>query len=114
MNLDKIDHIAIQVDNIQESLNWYLENFKCKKIYSDRTWAFIEFNNIKLALVDKKQHPNHFAIIDTKIILDVNSKKHRDGSISKYINDIDNNKIELINYGKIKNQIDDNGIDHKD
>ena len=114
MNLDKIDHIAIQVDNIQESLNWYLNNFKCKKIYSDRTWAFIEFNNIKLALVDKKQNPNHFAIIDTKIILDVNSKKHRDGSISKYINDIDNNKIELINYGKIKNQIDDNGIGHKD
>ena len=114
MNLDKIDHIAIQVENIEKSLSWYLQNFKCKKIYSDRTWAFIEFNNIKLALVKTTEHPNHFAIIDKKIDLDINSKKHRDGSISKYINDIDNNKIKLIKYKKIKNQINDNETDHKD
>ena len=44
----------------------------------------------------------------------MNSKKHRDGSISKYISDIDNNKIELIKYKKTKNQINDNEIDHKD
>ena len=44
MKLDEIDHIAIQVKDINKSLNWYLENFNCKKIYSDKTWAFIEFN----------------------------------------------------------------------
>ena len=46
-NLDHIDHIAIQVKNIKNALDWYLENFKCKEIYSDKTWAFIEFDNMK-------------------------------------------------------------------
>ena len=27
--LDDIDHIAIQVDDIKKSLNWYLKKFKC-------------------------------------------------------------------------------------
>ena len=98
MKLDQVDHIAIQVQDINESLNWYLKNFKCKKIYSDKTWAFIEFNNIKLALVTKGQHPFHFAVTNNSIHLEKNAKKHRDGSISKYINDPDENKIELIKY----------------
>ena len=98
--LDSVDHIAIQVKNIDESLSWYLKNFKCRKIYSDNTWAFIEFNNIKLALLTKTQHPSHFAIINNRIDLDKSSVKHRDGSISKYIKDIDGNHIELIKYEK--------------
>jgi len=98
MKLDEIDHIAIQVKDIDKSLNWYLENFNCNKIYSDKTWAFIEFNNIKLALVTKEQHPFHFAVINNNIHLEKNVQKHRDSSISKYINDPDGNKIELIKY----------------
>lgn len=98
MKLDEIDHIAIQVKDIDKSLNWYLENFNCKKLYSDKTWAFIEFNNIKLALVTKEQHPFHFAVINNSIHLEKNVQKHRDNSISKYINDPDGNKIELIKY----------------
>ena len=98
--LDSVDHIAIQVKDIDESLSWYLKKFKCKKIYSDNTWAFIEFNNIKLALVTQTQHPSHFAIINNRIDLDKSSVKHRDGSISKYIKDIDDNHIELIKYEK--------------
>jgi len=96
--MDNIDHIAIQVKDIKKSLNWYLKNFKCKKIYSDETWAFIEFENIKLALVVNQQHPPHFAILDKKIVLDKKTTKHRDGSISKYISDLDGNYIELIKY----------------
>ena len=30
-NLDKIDHIAIQVDNIKDSVNWYLKILNAKK-----------------------------------------------------------------------------------
>ena len=97
-NIDKIDHIAIQVKDIKKSLNWYLKNFNCTEIYSDKTWAFIKFKNIKLALVTKEQHPFHFAIINEKVFLDPEAIKHRDGSISKYIQDIDNNHIELIKY----------------
>tara|TARA_B110000014_G_C20048145_1_gene545119 strand:+ start:697 stop:1008 length:312 start_codon:yes stop_codon:yes gene_type:complete len=96
--LDQIDHIAVQVKDIKKALIWYHDNFKCKELYSDKTWAFIEFSNIKLALVTEQEHPPHFAVVNKKINLDKKSVKHRDGSISKYIKDMDNNYIELITY----------------
>ncbi|MAX09722.1 MAG: glyoxalase [Candidatus Marinimicrobia bacterium] len=95
--LDKIDHIAIHVSDIQKSLNWYLENFKCEEIYSDHTWAFLKFENMKLALVTNNEHPPHFAIIDD-LKKQKQTVKHRDGSESAYIKDIDFNYIELIKY----------------
>ena len=102
-NLDEIDHIAIQVKDINVSLKWYLDNFKCTKIYSDDTWAFLKFENIKLALVTNSEHPPHFAIIDTSILSKKNIIEHRDGSVSKYINDADSNYLELITYKKYEN-----------
>tara|TARA_Y100000994_G_C15703155_1_gene446106 strand:- start:7385 stop:7687 length:303 start_codon:yes stop_codon:yes gene_type:complete len=98
-NLNQIDHIAIQVEDIDKSLKWYEKKFHFEKIYSDDTWAIIKFSNIKLALVVKSQHPNHFAILNDKISKnDVDVVEHRDKSISKYIKDIDGNFIELIKY----------------
>ena len=96
--MDYIDHIAIQVKNIKKSTKWYIDNFKCKILYIDDTWAFIEFENIKLALVTKNQHPPHFAILDKNLKIDKNTVEHRDGSVSKYIKDNDKNFIEIINY----------------
>tara|TARA_B110000263_G_scaffold128817_1_gene112025 strand:- start:3 stop:311 length:309 start_codon:yes stop_codon:yes gene_type:complete len=98
MKLDKIDHIAIQVNNIEESISWYESKFNCKRLYADESWGLIQFGNIKLALVINSQHPNHFAVIDDLIYLDSESEKHRDGSVSKYITDKDNNIIELLSY----------------
>ena len=96
--LDQIDHIAIHVDDIKKSLNWYLSNFKCKEIYSDDSWAFLKFNNMKLALVSNCEHPPHFAILNDLKNYKNGIVKHRDGSISKYIKDKDSNFIELIRY----------------
>ena len=105
---DNIDHIAIQVKNVKDSLEWYLNNFKCEEIYSDDTWAFLKFENIKLALVTNTQHPPHFAfevdILEGGVLdknINTNQKnvvKHRDNSISKYIKDLDGNFLELIKY----------------
>ena len=96
--LDIIDHIAIQVSDIQKTLDWYLKQFCCKEIYSDDTWALIEFKNVKLALVKSSEHPAHFAILDNEIIKKKDTVMHRDGSISKYIKDYSSNYIELITY----------------
>ena len=44
---------------------------------------------------------NRFENIPVKdLILNKDTVKHRDGSVSKYIQDLDNNKIELIKYEK--------------
>ena len=96
--LDTIDHLAIQVDDIRQSVSWYLKNYLCKVIYADDTWAFLQFNNIKIALVTNDQHPDHFAVLDFTALNNKNAIKHRDGTISYYTKDLDNNYIEHIHY----------------
>ena len=97
-----IDHIAIQVDNVQDSAYWYEEQYDCSIEYCDSTWALLQFENIKLALVVKEEHPPHIAFEVDKMDDDwpMKGKLHRDGSISKYIEDPSGNKIELIEYPK--------------
>ena len=77
-----IDHIALQVDDIQESVKWYQEKYGCDILYEDKTWAFLQFENIK--------HPHPIAGL----------VKHRDGSWSKYLEDPSGNTIEEILYPK--------------
>ena len=37
--MDKIDHIAIQTDSIEKSINWYKMMFDCEVEFEDSTWA---------------------------------------------------------------------------
>ena len=43
--LDIIDHIAIQVNDIKKSVEFYTNRFKCKVLYQDDSWCFLEFEN---------------------------------------------------------------------
>ena len=70
--LSKIDHLAIIVENIEKSVEYYLSKFNCEVKHKDATWAMLKFDNINLALVTEDEHPNHFAIVDHSI---VNNKK---------------------------------------
>ena len=96
--MDNIDHIAIQTNNIKESLKWYKNMFKCNVIFEDATWALIGFKNTKIALVVPEQHPPHIAIKRKNIEQYGNPVKHRDGSESVYIESPDRNTFELIRY----------------
>ena len=60
--MDKIHHLAIQVEDIGKSVDWYKKNFDIQVSYQDETWAMIDFENTSLALVIPEQHPFHFAI----------------------------------------------------
>ena len=96
--MNRIDHVAITVDDVRESADWYVKNHGCSIIYCDDTWAMLQFQNIKLALVVDDEHPFHiaFEVKDPGI----ESTLHRDGSISRYIKDPSGNSIELIKYPK--------------
>ena len=97
--MKNIDHIAIQVNNIKESVDFYVENFESEIIHQDDTWAFLQYENIKMALVVEDEHPYHIAFeTDDKGAL--GGTLHRDGSISRYIKDPSGNTIELIKYPK--------------
>ena len=97
-----IDHIALQVEDVRESVDWYVDQYGCSITYCDNTWALLQFENIKLALVVEDQHPYHIAFeVDTMYDdWPMKGKLHRDGSISKYVEDPSGNKIELIEYPK--------------
>ena len=96
--MDKIDHIAIQTNSIEESIKWYKKMFSCKILFEDDTWALIEFKNTKIALVVPGQHPPHIAVKRDNIEQFGVPIKHRDGSESVYINSPDDNTFEFIRY----------------
>ena len=94
--MKKIDHIAIVVNNIEESVAYYTKNYHCRILHADTTWGYLQFENIKLALVLEGEHPPHLAFE----VESTDGVRHRDGSISKYIHDPSDNAIELIEYPK--------------
>ena len=94
--MDKIHHIAIEVKNIQDSINWYTNNTKCNISYQDDTWAMLTYDNISLALVLPNMHPPHIAFEKDNAEDYGTLKKHRDGTSSVYINDPTNNSVEIL------------------
>jgi len=95
-NLDQIHHIAIQVQDIDQSVDWYISNFDCELSYHDQTWALLKFQNISLALVLPNQHPPHFAVTRHDISSFGISIPHRDGTSSVYIKDPNGNNVEML------------------
>ena len=94
--LDKVDHIAVEVADIQKSVDWYRERFSFNVLYQDETWAFLEFENIKLAFVLPNQHPPHIAFCRADAEKHGKLKTHRDGTKSIYIRDNSGNAIEIL------------------
>ncbi len=96
-----IDHVAIVVSDIGNSVDWYIKKFNARVDYQDDTWAMLKVGESKLALTLPGLHPAHIAIQ----VSDMQSfpegaevKTHRDGSVYAYIEDLDNNVIEYIYY----------------
>mgnify|MGYP003137173884 FL=1 len=96
----KLDHIALQVEEPRKAAEWYCENFGAEVLYVDDTWAFIQFENIKLAFVIRGQHPPHIAFEVDDFEEGDKVKGHRDGTSSAYKRDPFGNIYELIKYPK--------------
>ena len=99
--LDNIHHLALQVDDIEQSLRWYESNFSCEIIYQDKSWALLRFGNISLALVLPNEHPQHFAVIRENVQDYGAPKAHRDGTSSVYIKDPSGNNIEMLKLAEL-------------
>jgi extradiol dioxygenase family protein len=94
--MDKIHHIAIEVEDIGRAVSWYMERFSCQVSYRDDTWAMLEFDNVKLALVIPSQHPRHVAFARDDAARFGKLKAHRDGAASVYVKDSEGNVVEII------------------
>ena len=95
-SLDRIHHIAVVVSDIDKGVTWYTENFNCNVEYVDHTWALLNFQNTKLALVLPHQHPPHFALTRPDAEKFGNLTTHRDGLRSIYIKDVAGNPLEIL------------------
>ena len=97
--LDHIHHIAIQVEDIEDSVLWYTSNLACEVSYRDDSWALLKFENISLALVLPNQHPPHLAVTRGDVTPFGTPVPHRDGTSSVYIKDASGNNIEIMELG---------------
>ena len=95
-SLDRVDHVAISVSEIAQTLDWYCRNFQCEVLYQDETWALVQFANIKLALVVPSQHPPHLGFFTPRAGDFGPLNPHRDGTKSVYITDPAGNSLELL------------------
>jgi catechol 2,3-dioxygenase-like lactoylglutathione lyase family enzyme len=94
--LDTIDHVAITVNNIKEAVAWYRQHFKCEIAYQDETWAYLEFANIRLAMVIASEHPSHIGFTVENASKFGVLTTHRDGTKSVYIRDPAGNAVEMV------------------
>ena len=97
--LDTLDHVAVSVRDVAESVKWYTSRFKCRAIYQDATWALLEFGNVRLAFVIPEQHPPHIAILGDPAAYG-EPQTHRDGTSSVYIKDPDGTDVEILALAK--------------
>lgn len=96
MPLDNLDHVAVPVQDIAVSVDWYTSTFNCRVKYQDATWALLGFGNIDLALVIPEQHPAHLGFVSPEAEKYGALKTHRDGTRSCYVNDPAGNAVEIL------------------
>ncbi len=94
--LDQLDHVAVSVKSIVQAVDWYCTKFNCNILYQDDTWALLEFQNAKLALVIPEQHPPHIAVNRRDAESFGKLVTHRDGTRSTYIEDPCGNAVEVM------------------
>lgn len=96
----RLDHVALNVNSINESASWYSENLGADVLYEDETWAMLQVGESKLALTVASQHPPHlgFTVSELNDIPCAAPSYHRDGSAYHYVKDPDGNIIEFLYY----------------
>ena len=92
-----LDHVALNVKNIEASVKWYQDELNADVLYCDETWAMLSVGKTKIALTISEQHPPHIAFeVSSQSELPGSPLYHRDGSLYVYSRDPDGNMIEYI------------------
>ena len=96
IQLDRVHHVALQVENLGRAVDWYQTQFSSELLYQDDTWALLRFGNVNLALVIPDQHPAHIAFTHPHAGQFGELVQHRDGTRSVYIQDSEGNTVEIM------------------
>ncbi len=97
-----IDHIALLVDDLEESQKWYEDNLDAVCVFDDKFYKRMKVSNTTIALICKNRYDyNHVGIlVDNKEDLPKEGKRieHRDGTIGVYVFDNSGYCVEFIYY----------------
>jgi hypothetical protein len=97
--LDRIDRMAVVVEDIGRSVQWYQNHLKCTVLWPDATWTYLLFANCGLGLVTPHHNPAHFAVL-SPMSPDITRfgtlQTHGDGTRFAYINDGSGNVTEML------------------
>ena len=99
-----VDHIALLVDNLDESQKWYEENVNAVCVFSDKNYRRMQTFNTTIALVCKYHYSyNHIGILPKN----GGRVEHRDGTVGVYVFDNSGHCIEFIYYSpEVKKKMD--------
>ena len=96
MSLDRIDHITLQVADVEASLRWYQSSFRCELLQQDRFRARLRFENVELTLILPSQEPPHLAFYREDAHTLGELRPRPDGRFSTFIADPTGNPIEIV------------------
>ena len=94
--LDHVHHIAIQIQDIEQSVAWHASHFNCEVSYPDDSLELLKFDNVSLALVLPNKHPLHFAVTREDVTSFAKHALHPGGTSSFYIQDPSGNNVEML------------------
>ncbi len=101
--MEKVDHIAVLVENLEVSRKWYEEMLGAEVLFADFKHIRMQLKNVTIAIIDKKHYKYpHFAVaVHQYGDLPSNLGElvhHRDGTTGCYVKDPDGNMVEFIHY----------------
>lgn len=96
--LTTIHHLAINVANLEKSIQWYRTSFNCELISQEKTEAVLQFANLRLVLVLPSQEPGHAAYGKDNAEAFGELRKRSDGVESTFVADPTGNVVEIVKY----------------
>ena len=97
-----VDHIALLVEDLEESQKWYEENLEAVCVFDDKFYKRMQVSNTTIALISKDRYEhNHVGILVNSVDdlpKDGKRVEHRDGTIGVYTFDNSGYCVEFIYY----------------
>ncbi len=95
-SLSSIDHVALAVADIEDSVRWYQSSFSCELIYKNKQLAILQFANLRLTLVLPSMENTHVAYVCEDAETFGELYEQVDGTLSTFVSDPTGNPVELV------------------
>jgi catechol 2,3-dioxygenase-like lactoylglutathione lyase family enzyme len=98
-----IDHVAILVEDLDVSQEWYEKNCGAELVFKDHKFRRMKMENTTIALISKHHYKHAHIGLLVRNYGDLPSNLgeiviHRDGTTGCYVMDPDGNMVEFIHY----------------